>query len=155
MCGAAHSDGNNNTIEIDSTNDEYQIDTNDSSFRCTPEKTLLNESMKNLDEKWTPLKYQLGSNLSNIDKRSKQRVVNKAMMAIDTILEKTAPGQSSELKEECFQQQNRKDEESQLLGCLTQALKEAPNQHAKIQLLSIVCRKDSADQYIYKQNKLI
>ena len=154
MCGAAHSDGNNNTIEIDSTNDEYQINTNDSSFRCTPEKTLLNESMKNLDEKWTPLKYQLGSNLSNIDKRSKQRVVNKAMMAIDTILEKTAPGQSSELKEECFQQQNWKDEESQLFGCLTQAPKEAPNQQAKIQLLSIVCRKDSPDQYIYKQNEL-
>ena len=38
------------TIEIDSTDDEYQIDTNDSSFKCTPEKTLLNESMKNLDE---------------------------------------------------------------------------------------------------------
>ena len=155
MCGAAHSDGNNNTIEIDSTDDEYQIDTNDFSFRCTPEKTLLNESMKNLDKEWTPLKYQLGSNLSNIDKRSKQHVVNKAMKAIDTILEKIAPGQSSELKEECFQQQNRKDEESQLLGCLTQALKEALNQHAKIQLLSIVCRKDSADQYIYKQNKLV
>ena len=55
--------------------------------------------MKNLDEKCTPLNYQLGSSLSNIDKRSKQRVVYKAMMAIDTILEKTAPGQSSELKE--------------------------------------------------------
>ena len=39
------------------------------------------------------------------------------MKAIDTILEKIAPGQSSEIKEECFQQQNRKDEESQLLGC--------------------------------------
>ena len=112
MCGAAHSDANNSTIETDSNNDEYQINTNDSSFRYTPEKTLLNESMKNLDEKWTLLKYQLGSNLSNIDKRSKQRVVNKAMMAIDSILEKTAPGQSSELKEECFQQQNWKDEES-------------------------------------------
>ena len=150
MYGAAHFDGNNSTIEIDSTNDEYQIDTNDSSFRCNPEKTLHNESMKNLDEE-----YQLGSNLSNIDKRSKQRVVNKAMEAIDTILEKVAPGQSCELKEECFQQQNRKDEKSQLLGCLTQALKEALNQHAKIQLLSIVCRKDSADQHIYKQNELV
>ena len=112
--------------------------------------------MKNLDKKWTPLKCQLGSNLSNIDKRSKQRVVNKAVMAIDTILEKTTPGQSNEeLKEKCFQQQNWKDEESQLLGCLTQAPKEAPNQQAKIQLLSIVCRKDSPDQYIYKQNELV
>ena len=87
--------------------------------------------MKNLDEERTPLKYQLGSNLSNIDKRSKQCVVNKAMKAIDTILEKIAPGQSSELEEECFQQQNRKDEESQLLGCLTQVLKEALNQMLK------------------------
>ena len=68
--------------------------------------------MKNLDKKWAPLKYQLGSNLNNIDTRSKQCVVNKAMKAIDTILEKIAPGQSSKMKEECFQQQNRKDEES-------------------------------------------
>ena len=71
MCGAAHSDGNKKTVEIDSTDDEYQIDTNNSCFRCTLEKTLVNKSMKNLDEEWTTLKYQLGSNLSNIDKRSK------------------------------------------------------------------------------------
>ena len=44
------------------------------------------------------------------------------MKAIDTVLEKIAPGQSSSLKEEYFQLQNKKKEETQLLGCLTQAL---------------------------------
>ena len=54
MCGAAHSDGNNNTIEIDSTNDEHQINTNDSSFRCTPEKTLLTNQWKILTKNEHP-----------------------------------------------------------------------------------------------------
>ena len=38
----------------------------------------------------------------------------------------------------------------------TQALNEAPNRNAKIQLLSIVCGKDADDQYfISKMNLLI
>ena len=77
------------------------------------------------------------------------------MKAIDTALEKIAPGQSSSLKEECFQLQNKKEEETQLLGCLTQALNEAENKNVKIQLLSIVCGKDEDEQYKYKQNELL
>ena len=77
------------------------------------------------------------------------------MKAIDTVLEKIAPGQSRSLKEEYFQLQNKKKEETQLLGCLTQALNEALNRNAKIQLLSIVCGKDAANQYVYRQNKLV
>ena len=77
------------------------------------------------------------------------------MKAIDTVLEKIVPGQSSSLKEECFQSQNKKEEETQLLGCLTQALNEAENKNVKIQLLSIVCGKDEDEQYKYKQNELL
>ena len=77
------------------------------------------------------------------------------MKTIDTVLETIAPGQSSSLKEECFQLQNKKKEETQLLGCLTQALNEAPNQNVKIQVLSIVCGKDADDQCVYKQNELV
>ena len=54
-------------------------------------------------------------------------MVKKAIKTIDTVLEKIAPCQSSSLKEECFQLQNKKKEETQLLGWLTQALNEASN----------------------------
>ena len=111
--------------------------------------------MENLSQDWTPLKYQLDSDLNTINKKSKQCIVNKAMKAIDTVLEKIAPGQSSSLKEECSQLQNKKEEESQLLGCLTQALNEAENKNVKIQLLSIVCGKDEDEQYKYWQNELL
>ena len=77
------------------------------------------------------------------------------MKTIDTVLEKIAPRQSSSLKEECFQLQNKKKEETQSLGCLIQALNETPYQNAKIQLLSIVCGKDVDDQYVYKQNEVV
>ena len=83
--------------------------------------------MGNISTDWTPLKYQLGIDLNSISKKSRQHVVKKAMKAIDTVLEKIAQGQTSSLKEECFQLQNMKKEQNQLLGCLTQALNEAPN----------------------------
>ena len=83
--------------------------------------------MGNISADWTPLKYQLGSDLNSISKKLRQHVVKKAIKAIDTILEKIAQGQSSSLKEECFQLQNKKKEQNQLLGCLTQGLNEAPN----------------------------
>ena len=125
-------------INNEATDEEgYVNDTelSDSSFRDTPEKESFNTSMGNISADWTPLKYQLRSDLYSISKKSRQRVIKKAMKAIDTVLEKIAPGQSSSFKEEYFQLQNKKKEEIQLLGCLTQALNEAPNQNAKIQLL--------------------
>ena len=70
--------------------------------------------MENLSQDWTPLKYQLDSDLNTINKKSKQCIVNKAMKAIDTVLEKIAPGQSSSLKEECFQLQNKKKKHNYL-----------------------------------------
>ena len=38
---------------------------------------------------------------------------------------------------------------------MTQALNEAPNRNAKIQLLLIVCNKDADNQNVYKQNELV
>ena len=111
--------------------------------------------MGNISADWTPLKYQLGSDLNSISKKSRQRVIQKPIKAINTVLEDIAPGQLSSLKEKCFQLQKKKKEETQLLGCWTQALNEAPNRNAKIQLLSIPCGKDADDQYVYKQNELV
>ena len=145
-------------INKEATDEEgYVNDTelSDSSSRDTPEKESFNTSMGNTSADWTPLKYQFGSDLNSISKKLGQHVVKKAMKAIDTVLEKIAPGQLSSLKEECFQLQNKKKEETQLLGCLAQTLNEAPNQNAKIQLLSIVRGKDADDQHVYKQNEFV
>ena len=151
-------EGNENMINNEATDEEgYVNDTElgDSSFRDTPGKESFNTSVGDISAGWTPVKYQLGSDLNSISKKLRQHVVKKAVKAIDTVLEKIAPGQSSSLKEECFQLQNKKKEETQLLGCLTQALNEAPRRNAKIQLLSIVCGKDADNQYVYKQNELV
>ena len=69
------------------------------------------------------------------------------MKTIDTVLEKIAPGQSSSLKEEYFQLQNKKKRRNPITWLLDPTLNEAPNGNAKIQLLSIVCGKD-ADVFI-------
>ena len=109
-------------INNEATDEEgYVSDTelSDSSFRDTREKESFNTSMGNISADLTPLKYQLGSDLNSISKKLRQCVVKKALKATDTVLEKTAPVQSSSLKEECFQLQNKKKEETQLLGCLT------------------------------------
>jgi len=52
----------------------------------TPEKSTFNNSMKELNDNWTPLKYQLGNKLDSCDPKTKQRIVRKAMQAIDNVL---------------------------------------------------------------------
>ena len=89
--------------ETDDKADDYDSELCDSSIKYIPEKATFKKSMENLSEDWTPLKYQLGRDMNTINKKSKQSIVNKAMKAIDIVLEKIAPGQSSCLKEECFQ----------------------------------------------------
>ena len=97
----------------DKAND-YDSELCDSGIRYTPEKATFNASMGNHSEDWTPLKYQLGGDLNTIDKKSKQHIANNAMNAIDTVVEKIASGQSSSLKEECFQLQNKKNKHNYL-----------------------------------------
>ena len=75
------------------------------------------------------------------------------MKAIDTALEKIAPGQSSSFKEECFQLQNKKEEETQLLGCLTQALNEAENKMLKFSSYQLfVAKMKMSDTNISRMN---
>ena len=142
-------------VEMGDTEDEYTEELRDPSFRETPEKASFNKLMLDVSSDWTPLKYQLRSNISSIMNRSRQQIVDKTKKAIDSVLEKIAPGQSSSLLEECFELQNKKNEESQLIGCINQALKEAPNRNVKTQLLSVMCGKGDDNQYIYKQNELV
>jgi len=61
-------------------------DYGDQDYTLTPEKSTFNNSMKELNDNWTPLKYQLGNKLDSCDPKTKQRIVRKAMQAIDNVL---------------------------------------------------------------------
>ena len=73
-------EGNENMINNEATDEGYFNDTelSDSSFKNTPEKEPFNTSMGNISADWTPLKYQLGSDLNSISKKSRQHVVKKS-----------------------------------------------------------------------------
>ena len=77
------------------------------------------------------------------------------MKAIDNTLENIAPGQVEKLKFECFQQDKEEKEENELLPCLCKAISEAPGRNTRIQLLSVVCKKDSDGKYLYSQDELL
>ena len=74
-------EGDENMIKDEATDEEgYVNDTelSDSNFGDTPEKESFNTSMGNISADWTPLKYQLGSDLNSISKKLRHRVVKKA-----------------------------------------------------------------------------
>ena len=77
------------------------------------------------------------------------------MKAIDNTLENIAPGQVEKLKFECFQQDKEEKEENELLPCLCKAISEVPGRNTRIQLLSVVCKKDSDGKYLYSQDELL
>ena len=145
-------DGDAECFDIDMN--DYE-DYDDCDYTLTPEKSTFNISMKELDRNWTSLKYQLRSQFDSYDPKTKQRIVRKAMQAIDNVLYTIAPGQIDELKRECFEQEDREKEEKDLLSCLSSAIMDAPGRNTKIQLLSVVCKKDPDGNYLYKQNELL
>ena len=100
-----------------------------------------------------PLKYHLGSDFDFCNKKTKR--IEKAMKAIDNVLENIAPGQVKKLKVECFQQEKEEKEENELLSCLCKTISEAPGRNMRIQLLSVVCKNNSDRKYLYSQDKFL
>ena len=111
--------------------------------------------MGDISSKWRPLKCCLESNFDFWNKKTKQRIVKKAMKVIDNVLENVAPGQVKKLKVECFQQVKEQKEENESLSCLYKAISGALGRNRRIQLLSIVCKKDSDGKYLYSHNELL
>ena len=142
-------------IEIESGESDYNSEDSCEEYTLIPEKSMFNKSMGDISSNWTPLKYRLGSNFDFCNKKTKQRIVKKAMKAIDNFLENIAPGQVEKLKVECFQQDKEEKEENELLSCLCKAISEAPGRNTRIQLLSVVCKKGSDGKYLYSQDELL
>ena len=79
--------------------------------------------MGDISSKWRPLKCCLESNFDFSNKKTKQRIVKKAMKVIDNVLENVAPGQVKKLKVEYFQQvKEQKEENESLHVCARQYL---------------------------------
>ena len=164
MCLSCHSEDefdDNVEVHICDSNTSFSdfkmkedID-DDCEYTLTPEKSTFNKSMGELDQNWTPLKCQLGSNFDSCDIKTKQRLVKKAMQAIDNVLYSIAPGQVEALKKECFEQNDHEKEQNELLSCLSNAISDAPGRNTKIQLLSVLYKKDETGNYMYNQNELI
>jgi hypothetical protein len=43
---------------------------------------------------WSPIKYQLRTNLNDVSDKTKKRIIRKSLLAVDNVLENIAPGQS-------------------------------------------------------------
>ena len=111
--------------------------------------------MGDISSKWRPLKYCLESNFDFWNKKAKQRIVKKAMKVIDNVLENVAPGQVEKLKVKCFQQDKEQKEKNELFLCLCKAISEAQGRDRRIQLLSIIWKKDSDGKYLYSHDELL
>ena len=126
----------NSDLETESGESDDTSEDSCEEYTLTTEKSTFNKSMGDISSNWAPLKYHLGSDFDFCNKKTKQRIVKKAMKAIDKVLENIAPGQLEKLKLERSQEDKEEKEENELLSCLCKAISEAPGRNTRIQLLS-------------------
>ena len=94
----------NSDIEIESGESDNSSKDSCEEYTLTSEKSTINKTMGDINSNCRPLKYCLGKNFDFCNKKTKQRIVKKAIKAIDKVLKNIAPGQVEKLKVECFQQ---------------------------------------------------
>lgn len=78
--------------DLDDSDVEMNEGIHDSDYIFTPEKSCFNKSTGEMNEDWTPRKHQLGSDFESCNKKTKQRIVKKAMKTINTVLNSIVPG---------------------------------------------------------------
>lgn len=118
-------------------------------------KNEFNKSMLSLDKTWSPIKFQLNSNIDTVSKKLKQKIINKATKAIDLVLEPLAPGQSNQLKNVLFKEKDKEKDESRIVNLLKEAINNTDGRNTRIQLLTVFCNKDTDDSYLYSRTELI
>ena len=132
----------NSDIEIESGESDNSSEDSCKKYTVTPEKPTLIKSMGDVTSNWTPLKYCLGSDFDLCNKKTKQRIVKKAMMATDNVLENIAPGQVEKLKLSVF---NKTKKRRKRMSCYPVCARQYLKQQEEIQEYgySVVCMKDS------------
>ena len=58
---------------------------------------------------WSPIKYQLRTNLNDVLERTKKRIIKKSLQAVDNVLDNIAPGQSQFIMATLTEQNNKND----------------------------------------------
>ena len=131
----------------------HSQESQDSQVEFTPdgiEKDIFNKSMGNMDTSWTPLRHVVRTDIEKLNPKTKSRVVNKAIKAVDAVLENVAPGQGHILKDEIFKRHRILD--------LTKEIKESVESavgNVKVQLLSLVAGKNEDGEYHHTINEIM
>ena len=93
------------TLAKKQKNDLENGNADDEDFREEgSEQHSFNESMIEINTKWTPRKYQLRTDLNAVSVKTKEKLVRKSNQAVKSILEIIAPGQSETLREACLEE---------------------------------------------------
>ena len=140
-------------VQQDTPTSQVSQESQDSQEEYTPEemqKDIFNKSIVTLEPKWTPLRHQVRTKISDLFYKTRDAIVRKAMKAIDVVLEEIAPGQSSELKEEIFKKHVELDVPKQIRDAVVNA-----NGNVKIQLLSLVAGRDTEGHYKFTIDEML
>lgn len=91
--------------------------------------------------------------LDQIDKKTKERIIRKSVLAVKEVLNKIAPGQVERLKSACFERETRQPDF--FITTLQSTIAQVSGRNLKRQLLSIVYGKNEDDKYNYTEEELI
>ena len=123
--------------------DEPDELSSDDSFSNESRKDSFNKSMSSISSDWTAIKYQLRTNFNSLAEKTKKKLIQRSLIAVDNVLENIAPGQVSQLKKSITEPSSYNSEVS---WALQNAVSSASSVNTKVQLLSILCGK-SDDTY--------
>ena len=133
------------------SDDKYDCSDKSESFEEETSKETFNKSMAEIASNyWSPIKYQLRTNLNDVSERTKKRIIRKSLQAVDTVLDNIAPGQSQFIMATLTEQNNKND----VVDDIREAIQAANGSNNKIQLLSLMCGK-SEDRYKYSITELM
>ena len=77
--------------------------------------------MIDINPRWTPIKYQLRTDLNAVSVKTKEKLVQKSNQAVKSILEIIAPGQSETRREACLEK-TELTSDGDILKCLQAAV---------------------------------
>ena len=110
--------------------------------------------MIEINPKWTPIKYQLRTDLNAASVKTKEKLVRKSNQAVKSILEIIAPGQCETLREVCLKK-TELTSDGDMLKCLQAAVTQSHCSNDRVQAVSVLCAKDNDNKYIYTTAELL
>ena len=116
------------------------------------ERNSFNESMIEINPKWSPIKYQLRTDLNTVSVKTKEKLVRRSTQAVKSILKIIAPGQWNS-KRSLFRKERTSD--GDILKCLQAAVAQSHSFNDRVQLVSVLCAKDNDNKYIYTIAELL